>query len=61
MSDPTWISVLPPVIAIVLAIWTRQVYMSLAGGLLLAWTILAGWNPIQGLGDAIQGDRKSVV
>ena len=28
MSDPTWISVLPPVLAIVLAIWTRQVYLS---------------------------------
>lgn len=55
MSDPTWISLLPPVIAIVLAIWTKQVYMSLAGGLWLAWTILAGWNPVQGLGDAIQG------
>jgi tetracycline resistance efflux pump len=55
MSDPTWISLLPPVLAIVLAIWSKQVYMSLAGGLWLAWTILAGWNPVQGLGDAIQG------
>ena len=55
MTDPTWISLLPPVLAIFLAIWSKQVYMSLAGGLWLAWTILAGWNPIQGLGDAIQG------
>ena len=29
MSDPTWISVLPPLLAIVLAIWTKQVYLSL--------------------------------
>ena len=55
MSDPTWISVLPPVLAIVLAIWTRQVYMSLAGGLWFAWTILEGWNPLSGLSATIQG------
>ena len=53
MSDPTWISVLPPVLAIVLAIVTRQVYLSLAGGIWLGWTILAGWNPAVGLADAI--------
>jgi tetracycline resistance efflux pump len=55
MSDPTWLSVLPPVLAIVLAIVTRQVYLSLAGGLFLGWTILEGWNPAAGLGNAIQG------
>ncbi|MDA0312634.1 MAG: hypothetical protein O2992_11030 [Gemmatimonadetes bacterium] len=55
MTDPTWILLLPPVLAIVVAIWSKQVYLSLAGGLWLSWTILAGWNPIQGLGDAIQG------
>ena len=55
MSDPTWISILPPVLAIVLAIWTRQVYLSLAGGLWFAWTILEGWNPVAGAGAAIEG------
>ncbi len=55
MSDPTWISLLPPVLAIVLAIWTKQVYLSLAGGLWLGWTILSGWDPFEGLADAIQG------
>ncbi len=55
MSDPTWISLLPPVLAIVLAIWTKQVYLSLAGGLWLAWTIVSGWNPLTGLAAAIQG------
>jgi tetracycline resistance efflux pump len=54
MSDPTWISVLPPVLAIGLAIWTRQVYLSLAGGLWLAWTILAGWNPLTGLASTVE-------
>lgn len=55
MSDPTWISILPPVIAIVLAIWTRQVYLSLFGGIWLGWTILSGWNPAAGMGGAIEG------
>ena len=52
MTDPTWISVLPPVVAIVLAIWSRQVYLSLAGGILLGWTILEG-NPLVGLATSI--------
>lgn len=55
MGDPTWISILPPVLAIVLAIWTRQVYLSLAGGLWFAWTILHGWNPVAGIGASIEG------
>lgn len=54
MSDPTWISVLPPVLAIVLAIWTRQVYLSLAGGSWLAWTILEGWNPVTAMGSTVE-------
>jgi len=59
MSDPTWISVLPPALAIVLALATRQVYLSLAGGVALGCTILAGWNPLVGLRDAI--DRSIEV
>jgi tetracycline resistance efflux pump len=55
VTDPTWISVLPPVLAIVLAIWTRQVYLALAGGTWLAWTILEGWNPLAGLAASIDG------
>jgi Na+/H+ antiporter NhaC len=53
MTEPTWISVLPPLLAIGLAIATRQVYLSLASGIWLGWTIMAGWNPIAGLGHAI--------
>ena len=55
MTDPTWVSVLPPVLAIVLAIWTRQVYLSLAGGLWFAWTIIEGWDPLAGLAQSIEG------
>jgi Na+/H+ antiporter NhaC len=55
MIQPGWITLLPPVLAITLAIWSRQVYLSLAGGAWLAWTILAGWNPLAGLADTISG------
>ncbi len=48
-----WLSVLPPVIAIVLAIWTKQVFPSLFVGIWLGWTILDG-NPITGLADALE-------
>ena len=54
MPEPTWISLLPPVLAIVLAIWSRQVYLSLAAGVVLGWTILNGWNPLAGLGASIE-------
>lgn len=53
--EPTWTSLLPPVIAIVLAIAWRQVYLALAAGIWLGYTILAGWNPIAGLGAALDG------
>ncbi|MCY4399932.1 MAG: C4-dicarboxylate ABC transporter [Gemmatimonadetes bacterium] len=53
MNDPTWVSVLPPLLAIGLAIATRQVYLSLAGGLWLGWSILGGWNFGTGLMDAV--------
>lgn len=44
-----WIVILPPVVAILLALWTRQIYLSLFAGLWLGTTILVGGNPIEGL------------
>ena len=44
-----WIVLLPPVVAIGLALWTRQVFLSLIAGLWLGTTILGGGNPILGL------------
>ena len=54
MTEPTWIVLLPPLLAIVLAIWTRQVYLSLAAGIWLGTTILAGWNPLTGLAQTVE-------
>ena len=53
--DPSWTSLLPPVLAIGLAIGTRQVYLSLGAGVWLGFTILGGGNPLAGLGGAIDG------
>lgn len=53
MPDPTWISLLPALLAIILAIWTRQVYLSLAAGVWIGWTVLEGWNPAAGAARSI--------
>ena len=48
-----WLSVVPPLLAIALALWTRQVFISLAVGILSGYVILAGGNPLAGTRDAI--------
>ncbi len=54
MPEPSLISLLPAVLAIVLAIWTRQVYLSLAAGVWIGWTMIEGWNPASGAARAIE-------
>lgn len=49
-----FLSLIPPLIAIVLAILTRQVFISLLFGIFLGWTMLNGWNPLYGLFDTLQ-------
>jgi tetracycline resistance efflux pump len=49
-----WLSVLPPLIAIVLAIRTKQVFLSLFAGVALGYTILAHGNPLLGLVNALE-------
>lgn len=53
--EPSALSLLPPVVAIGLAVWTRQVYVALAAGIWLGWTILNGGNPVTGLAGSIEG------
>ena len=40
METIGWLSILPPVVAIALAIKTREVYISLATFVCLGWTIM---------------------
>jgi Na+/H+ antiporter NhaC len=49
MSTVGWLSIVPPIIAIALAIKTKQVFLSLGLFIWLGWTILSGWNPVDGL------------
>ena len=55
MTEPSWLSILPPVLAIVLAIWTRQVLLSLFAGIWLGYTLLNGYNPLVGVTDGLEG------
>ncbi len=53
METIGWLSILPPVVAIALAIKTREVYISLAIFVWLGWTIMDSWNPVLGLIDGV--------
>jgi len=56
MADSLGIlTLLPPVIAILLAIATRQVFISLIVGIFIGYVILAGGNPWLGFLDTMQG------
>lgn len=54
MYQPSWLSVLPPLVAIFTAIVSKQVFLSLFAGIWLGWIVLDGGHPIAGLRDAIQ-------
>ena len=55
MIDPGWYSILPPILAIVLAIWSRQVILSLFAGIWMGFTLLNGFNPVIGLTESLEG------
>ena len=55
MSDPQWYSVLPPLLAIVLAIWSKQVILSLFAGIWGAHTLLNQFNPLTGIARSLEG------
>jgi len=48
-----WLVLLPPLLAIGLALWTKEVYLSLLAGLWLGTTILVGGNPVVGLRELV--------
>ena len=55
MTDASWYSILPPVLAIILAIWTRQVLLSLFAGIWIGYTLLNGYNPLAGVTEGLEG------
>ncbi|NIP83625.1 MAG: Na+/H+ antiporter NhaC family protein, partial [Gemmatimonadetes bacterium] len=44
--DPGWLSLLPPLAAIILALITREVVISLFAGIWLGALFIADWNPL---------------
>lgn len=55
MHDFGILSILPPLLAIVLALKTKQVYVSLVLGIWLGWLILNDWNVLSGTLATIDG------
>ncbi len=55
MNDYGFLSILPPVIAIILALKTKQVYVALLFGIWFAWVIMSGWNFLDGTLATIEG------
>lgn len=61
MESFGWLSILPPIVAIALAIRTKQVYFALAFFVWLGWTIMNGWNPVDGLIDSVDVYLRAVT
>ncbi|MBE9488709.1 MAG: sodium:solute symporter, partial [Bacteroidetes bacterium] len=55
MNDYGILSILPPIIAIILALKTKQVYVALLFGIWFAWIIMSGWNFLDGTLATIEG------
>ncbi len=55
MSDYGILSILPPVIAIILALKTKQVYVALLFGIWFSWVIMSDWNFLRGTLATIEG------
>ena len=55
MNDFGILSILPPLLAIILALKTKQVYISLVVGIWLGWLIISDWNILQGSIATLEG------
>lgn len=55
MTDPGWLSLLPPLLAIALAIRTKQVVLSLFAGIWMGYFILNDFNPLLGITAGLDG------
>ena len=55
MNDFGILSILPPLLAIILALKTKQVYISLVVGIWLGWLIISDWNILEGSVATLEG------
>ena len=49
MDNYGFLSLIPPIIAIILAIRTKQVFISLLTGIFFGALIIGNWNPFNGI------------
>ncbi len=56
-----WLSLLPPMVAIALALWTREVLVALAAGVFTGALLLAGGRPLEALARAVDRDVVGAV
>ncbi len=61
MSDFGVLSLLPPLVAIILAIWTKRVILALFAGVWTGGVMVAGWNPITGTTQTIDWIVQNAV
>jgi Na+/H+ antiporter NhaC len=61
VSDFGALSLLPPLIAIILAIWTKRVILALLSGVWIGGVMVSGWNPATGTVQTIQWILFSVT
>ena len=55
MDNYGFLSLVPPLIAIILAIRTKQVFISLITGIFVGWLIIGDWNLFKGILFTIDG------
>jgi tetracycline resistance efflux pump len=55
MDNYGFLSILPPLLAILLALKTKQVYVSLVLGIWLGWLIINDWNILEGTIGTLEG------
>ena len=55
MTDYGLLSILPPIIAIIFALKTKQVYISLLFGIWFSWIIMSDWNLLEGTIATVEG------
>ncbi|ASJ00271.1 Na+/H+ antiporter NhaC family protein [Thermococcus gorgonarius] len=61
MSDFGILSLLPPLVAIILAIWTKRVILALFAGVWIGGLMVEGWNPITGTTQSLEWVVGSVT
>ena len=61
MSDFGILSLLPPLVAIILAIWTKRVILALFSGVWIGGVMVSGWNPITGTTQTLDWIVKNAI